>query len=281
MRSGIAILVKRDLDAGHTGHRKDFLDPYRGRMSPSPTHRTEQHDAEPVSAPAVGKSPIVARVEVDQRVDPSVTVQIRPLIAHPQMYFDRRAADRLEIDHASVVVKMGGDPSAERRFQRGLRIRMDGPVVECATSRRTAGSVTPPARIAAHDCGIRTDVPAVEQGHPHVARRPVAFVVNTRSEDAGSQPHPLQVDDRFREHGKARRERTVCPCCQSLAACNGDAVIHPPMPGIPGPCVAVFSGNSDRCRAAGVREVLEAPRIDFADWHVPTYYDHDFPCAGD
>ena len=50
---------------------------------------------------------------------------------------------------------------------------------------------------------------------------------------------------------------------------NGDPVVHPAVTRVPGPCIAVFSRNSDFRRAAGLREVLDAPGIDFADWHVP------------
>ena len=118
-----------------------------GKM-PTPVVPTEQHDAVTVATVAIGECPFAARIEMDERVDPSAAIEIRPLIAWPQMGFDNRATDGFEVDQPGIVAKVGRDPAPERRFQRRLGIGVDRPIVERSPPGRPV--TPPPLRLAVH-----------------------------------------------------------------------------------------------------------------------------------
>src|SRR5580698_7957915 len=100
-----AVFVKRDLYTGDAGNVFDLLDKHRWRMTVAPAIRTEQHDAI-TFASVVVEIPLPGLVESNQRINPTRTIKIGPLVGETQVRFDNRAADGLEIEHASVAGKV-------------------------------------------------------------------------------------------------------------------------------------------------------------------------------
>ena len=55
---------------------------------------------------------------------------------------------------------------------------------------------------------------------------------------------------------------------QALGAGDGELVVDPTVRGVPQPCVAILSRYEDGSRAGDAGEVLQPPRIDFANRHL-------------
>src|SRR5215467_9138304 len=107
--------------------------------------RPEQDRAIALGPIVIGKIPLAFFIKLDQRVHPSGAVKIRPLVGKAQMRFDDRAADRLQIEHASIAGKIFLDPLPARLFDAGVRFGVNDPMVEGPLARRFSGDVPPPA----------------------------------------------------------------------------------------------------------------------------------------
>src|SRR5580693_878600 len=184
-----AVLVKSDLDAGHSRYRFDVVDQRRRRMPIAAPVRSEQHDAITLAAIVVGKIPFLPLVKCDYRVDPTRAVEIGPLVGKPQMRLDDGRADGFEIEHAAIARKISPHPFAATLFDPGIRFGMQDPVIEGALARRFAGGVPPPARLAVDDGNVGRDMPAVEQRHPEVAGRVMLKVIGFRIKHAAADAH--------------------------------------------------------------------------------------------
>src|ERR1700730_14766478 len=114
---------------------------------------------------------------------------------------------------------------------------------------------------------------AVEQRHPEMAGRVMLIVVGLRVKHAAAGAHTLEIDDRLGEHRETRRRRAVGPGLEILAERHRELVVDPAMPRVPLPGIAVL--RRDVCRGLNPREVLQAPRIGFADRHGSETEDRD------
>src|SRR5450756_1489718 len=160
-----------------------------------PALRPEQHNAVALAPVVIGEVPSAGGVKPHQRLHPARSVKVRPLIAEAQMHFDHAATDGLDIQHAGVAAQVTRDPFAAIAFDLELAIRMHGPVIERALARRMTGDVAPPARLAGDDGDVGAHVATFEHGHPHVAGGLMQRVVGGRADDAGIDPHALEIDD--------------------------------------------------------------------------------------
>ncbi len=151
------------------------------------------------------------------------------------------------------------------RFDAGIRLGMHDPVVESALARRFAGNVPPPARLAVDQGDVRGDVAAIEQGHPEMAGRVVLVVVGLRVEHPAADAHAPQIHDRFGKDRIMRRWHAMRRGIEALAERQFKLVVDEAMRRVPLPGIAVL--GRDICGRIDVREILQAPRIGFADGH--------------
>src|SRR6185312_401596 len=82
---GRAVLVKRDLDAGHARYALDLIDQRGRRVAIIATVRAEQHGAVAFARFVVPEIPLTMLVKGDQRLDPARAVKIGPLIGKTQV----------------------------------------------------------------------------------------------------------------------------------------------------------------------------------------------------
>src|SRR5262245_66243883 len=99
-----AILMKGDLHAGEAWHALDLFDGCGRRMAVASTVRTdvrsEQHRTVALSAIVIGKIPLACFIKLDQRLHPSWSVEVRPLVGTAQMGFDACCDERAKIGKA-------------------------------------------------------------------------------------------------------------------------------------------------------------------------------------
>src|SRR5262249_18575181 len=264
---GFLVLVKRDLHARNAGHLPHLCGERSRGVAIARAVRPEQHHAVSVAPVVIGKIPSPLMVEAHERVDPAGAVEVRPLIAHAQMHLDHATADGLGVEDADVALEMPADPRAAIRFDAGIVRGVHGPMIEGAFPAGLSGRVAPPARLAVDDRNVRTDMAAFQERHPHVPGREARLVLPLRGEHAARDSHALEVGDGLGEHGKARRGYAVRSGIETLAQRDRDLVVDPAMIRIPKPAVAVFGRNVQVRRTDGAFEILQAPRIGFADWH--------------
>src|SRR5262249_32104772 len=206
-------------------------------------------------------------VEAHERIDPAGPIEVRPLIAHAQMRLDHATADGLGVEDAGVALEMPADPRAAIRFDAGIARAVHGPMIEGAFPTGLSRRVAPPARLAVDDRDIRTDMTALQERHPHVPGRETCLVLRLRGEHTARDPHALEVGDGLGKHGKARRRHAVRSGIETLAQRDRDLVVDPAMIRVPKPAVAVFGRNVHVRRTGDAFEILQAPRIGFADRH--------------
>src|SRR5215470_17823699 len=264
---GFLVLVKCDLHARDAGQVPHLCRERGRRVAVAWAMRPEQHHAVSVAPVLIGEVPAPLLVEAHERIDPAGPVEIRPLIAHAQMHLDHTTADGLGVEDAGVALEMRPDPRAAIRFDAGVVRGVHGPMIEGAFPAGLSCRVAPPARLAVDDRDVRTEVAAIQERHPHVPGRKARLVVRLRGEHAARDSHALEVGDGLGEHGKARRRHAVRSGIETLAQRDRDLVVDPAMIRVPKPGVAVFGRNVHVRRTGGAFEILQAPRIGFADRH--------------
>src|SRR6266481_1995384 len=264
---GFLVLVKRDLHARDTGQAPHLRHERGRRMAIARTVRPEQHDAVSVAPVSIGEVPAPLLVEAYERIDPAGPIEVRPLIAHAQMHLDHATADGLGVEDGGVALEMLADPRAAIRLDAGIVRGMHGPMIEGAFPAGLSRRVAPPARLAVNDRDIRTDMAAIQERHPHVPGREGRLVLRLRGEHAARDSHALEIDDGLGEHGKSRRRHAVRSGIETLAQRDRDLVVDPAMIRVPKPGVAVFGRNVHIRRTGSAFEILQAPRIGFADRH--------------
>ena len=123
------------------------------------------------------------------------------MIGKAQMHLDDAAADRLQVDHASVAGEMAAAPIARPSFDGVCRFSAHFPVVERAVARGDAGGMPPPLRGAVDQRDVAAEMLALEQFDPHVTRPIGGLVVGFGTQHAAADTHAFQVVDRLGEHG--------------------------------------------------------------------------------
>src|ERR1700689_960336 len=98
-----------------------------------------------------------------------------------------------------------------------------------------------------------------------MAWRERCLVLRRRIEHPAAGPHALEIHYRLGKYRKSRRQRTMRPSVQVLTERYLELVVDPTVLGIPLPGITVLSGNERR--RLDVLEILQAPRISFADRH--------------
>src|ERR1700684_2349092 len=84
-------------------------------------------------------------------------------------------------------------------------------------------------------------------------------------EHPAASPHALEIHNRLGKYRKARWRRHMRARVQLLTERYLELVIDPAVLGIPLPGITVLSGNERR--RLDVLEILQTPRIHFADRH--------------
>src|SRR5215475_7823113 len=148
MALGITVFVERDLHARYIGKSQRLFNGLRWRMTIAGTLGSEQHHAVSVATVGIGKVPGTAMIESDQRIDPTATIEVRPLVAEAQMHFDDPAASRFEVEHAGIVGHVRTNPCAAVGLDFGMVGGVDGPEIECSFGSRSTGDVAPPSWLA-------------------------------------------------------------------------------------------------------------------------------------
>ena len=261
-----AVFVEGDLHAGDARHGFDLVDQRRRRMAVARPVRSEQHDAVAFAAIVVEKIPLAPLVEPDHGVDPARAIEIGPLVGKTQMRLDNGFADGFEIEHAGIAGKILPHPFTAPRLDCGVRLGMHDPVVEGALAGRLAGDMPPPARLAVDHGDVGGDMSAVQQRHPEMTGRVVPDVIGFRSEHPAADAHALEIDDRLGKDRVARRRHAVRSGIEILAQRQRKLVVDEAMRRVPLPSVAILRRNIGG--GVDMREILQAPRIGFADRHV-------------
>ena len=88
-------LMKGDLHAGNARHAAHPREQSRGRMTILWTMRPEQYHAISVAPLPIGESLFSQGIEAHHRIQPTRTVEVRPLIAHAQVHLDHPGSDRV------------------------------------------------------------------------------------------------------------------------------------------------------------------------------------------
>src|SRR5882762_395920 len=96
------VLVKRDLDARHAGNPPELVYPVGVDTAPHPVW-SEEDDAVAGTPRLVAKAPAPPDIQLDQALEPSVPVEVDPLVCEAEMALDDRPADRLEIHEPGVA----------------------------------------------------------------------------------------------------------------------------------------------------------------------------------
>ena len=240
-------------------------------MSISPAVRREQHDAVSGAPRRIVEPPLARRIETDDGLHPTRTVEIGPLIGEAQMHFDDAAADGLEVEQPGVALEMLPTPGTAPVLDRGCWHCMHFPIVESASTAGNAGRMTPPLRFAIDQGHVTADMVAFEQRRPEMTRLVSVGVIVGREEGAAAHAHALEVVDGLGKHGIILRSDAMRRCCQSLTERYGKLVVDPAMRRIPHPAVAVLSGNENVRWARHTLEILSAPWIDLANRHLHPY----------
>src|SRR5262245_12607842 len=150
--------MKGDLHARDARHAPHLGHECGGRMPIPRPMRAKQHHAVSIAPLRVSELPLPRLIKAHQRVDPTWTIEVRPLIAHAQMHLDDAAADGLGIDDAGVTLEMPADPRAAIVLDLAIGLGVHRPMVEGAFAARLAGDVTPPPRLAVDDRDVRADM---------------------------------------------------------------------------------------------------------------------------
>ena len=112
--------MKGHLDAGNALPVEKFIDCGVIRFFVAGTMRSEEHDTVTGPAVLIAIIPTAARIEIDDRVDPTRTVEVGPLIGEAQVRLDNLGADGLEIHAASIASEVAAQPIAAVAFDFGF-----------------------------------------------------------------------------------------------------------------------------------------------------------------
>ena len=108
--------MKGHLDARNTVQTEKFIHRCTIGFFVAVTMRCEEHDTVTSPAILIAITPVTARIKLDNRIDPTRTVEVGPLIGEAQMRLDNLTANRLEVDAPGVTSEMATQPIAAITF---------------------------------------------------------------------------------------------------------------------------------------------------------------------
>src|SRR5207253_10494750 len=82
-----------------------------------------------------------------------------------------------------------------------------------------------------------------------------------------AETHAAQIDDRLADHRTLRRGDPVRSAGESLGIGDEQLVVDAPLSGMPLVAVRVLGRNAHVARTVDTLEVLQAPRVGFAERH--------------
>src|SRR5436190_12649941 len=153
-----------------------------GGMTESHSMMPEQDHRIAVAAVAIVKRPLAFGIKADQRLDPSLAIEIGPLVGKAQVDLDDTAADRFEVHHAGISCEVVSEPLAEIALEIAAPSGMDRPVIEGSIDEGLARGMTPPLRPALDDRAVARHMLALEERHPHMAGAILRIVVSAVSQ---------------------------------------------------------------------------------------------------
>ena len=95
--------MKGHLDAGNALPAEELIDGGMIGFFIMRTMRSEEDNTVTGPAVLIAIAPVAARIELDNRIDPTRAVKVGPLIGEAQVRFDNLRADGLEIDAARIA----------------------------------------------------------------------------------------------------------------------------------------------------------------------------------
>src|SRR6266498_4105359 len=110
------VFVKSHLNAANAPTAEKFLHRIVVRFLIARAVRSEQHDAVTCPAVVIVIAPAAAGIEIDDSVDPTSPVEVRPLVGEAQMGLDDFGADSLEIHAAGITFEVAAQPVAAISF---------------------------------------------------------------------------------------------------------------------------------------------------------------------
>ena len=108
--------MKGHLNAGDALPAEKFIDCGVIGFFVAGTMRSEEHDAVTGPAALIAITPTAARIEINNRVDPTRTIEVGPLIGEAQVRLDNFGANGLEINAARIASEMAAQPIAAITF---------------------------------------------------------------------------------------------------------------------------------------------------------------------
>src|SRR5262249_38031379 len=157
---GFLVLVKRDLHARNARHLPHLCGERSRRVAIARAMRPEQHHAVSVAPAVNGEGPPPLPAEAHERVDPAGAIEVRPLIAHAQMYLDHATVDGLNVEDAGIALEMRPDPRTAIILDATIARGVHGPMIEGAFPAGLSSDVAPPARLAVDHRHVRADMAA-------------------------------------------------------------------------------------------------------------------------
>src|SRR5262249_2661651 len=159
---------------------------------------------------------------------------------HPEVDLDDDAGDRLDVDDAVEALEVALEPRPAIGLEVVAPRALDGPVVEGSLARRMTDGVAPPLGHAIDDGGVGAHMLALEQAHPHVARRLDVPVPLDRVDGPAAPTHALQVVDGLAEDRKALRHHAMRRRLDALGVADVEFVVDPAVARIELPAIPVI-----------------------------------------
>src|SRR5690242_13160706 len=111
--------VEGDLDRGDVRAPPELVDSCR-LDGPARVMGAEQDDAVALTPPAVVEAPDSFGIKPDDGGQPARSVEVEPLLRHPEMAFQHAPADGLDIDDAGEALEIAAQPVPQIRLQRRI-----------------------------------------------------------------------------------------------------------------------------------------------------------------
>src|SRR5438552_10887338 len=260
------VLVEGDLDARHAGTPPELVHPVGVDPVPHPVP-SEEDDAVGGAPRLVAKAPTPPDIQRDETLEPSVPVEVDPLVCEAKMALDDRPADRLEIHEPGVAWQVAREPGAAVRLDGRPRLREQGPVVEHPVVERHPRGMSPPEGRTVHDRDVAAQVLAAEQRHPEMPGGLHPLVLVGGRDDPPARPHAAEVVDGLAEDRKAPRHDPVRAVHQSLGLADEQLVVDPAMGRKEAIGLLVVGRDDDVLGAGHANEVLRPPWVLLDDRH--------------
>ena len=147
------------------------------RLLVAVTVGSEKHDAVAGPAGVIAKAPMTTPIESDDRLDPTATIEVGPLVGEPQMRLDDLGPNSLKVHAARITPEVAAQPIATIALDLETLFPQNHPMIEHTLLERLAGGVAPPDRFSVDYGGIGAHVLPFEQRHPHIPGLDIGFVL--------------------------------------------------------------------------------------------------------